>query len=73
MGRRDILTGCRDCAPRLPPSPGSRALDEHALVDRNDADHLTEEVDDLFGTRLSTEVSVDDDPVEAWIHSPQQH
>jgi hypothetical protein len=45
---------------------------EHFPGDRRHAYHLTEEIDDLFGTRQPGKIAVDDNPVETVIHRQEQ-
>jgi hypothetical protein len=45
---------------------------EHFLGDRRHAHHLTEEIDDLFGTRQPRKIAVDDNSVETVINKHQQ-
>ncbi len=48
------------------------ALAEHFLAHHRNAQHLTEEINHLFGPGQSAQIAVDDDAVEAVVYKNQQ-
>ena len=66
-GRVVIASECLDPVLILPGAPT-----QHLLVDDLHADHVAEEIDDLFGSRQCAQVAVDDNSIEAVVDEHQQ-